>query len=218
VLKPPFELRILHEADSLLVVDKPPRLPTSGRDLNDPDCLQYWLIQRHGGMVWVAHQLDADTTGLNLFVTEKRLVDELRLKMAAPSARKRYLALVHGLPAWDERDLHAPIGKIDARSLGVHPDGKAARSAFRVLARGNNAALVEATIFTGRTHQIRIHLAHLGHPLFGEEWYVRPACTEHPRQALHAWRMELPGVSLYAPLPADLVALAARLGIDATAA
>lgn len=201
------EERILLERDGVLAIDKPPGLPTSGLALDDPRCLQHALMERHGGMVWAVHQIDADTTGVNLFVKEKRLVKEFKRQMEDASAHKRYLAVVHGAPDWERKTVHAPIGLVDERSLGVHPDGKSAHSEFRVHSHGQDAALIEARIFTGRTHQIRIHLAHLGHPLIGEGWYRNPPSREHPRQALHAWRMELETLTLEAPIPEDLLGL-----------
>jgi 23S rRNA pseudouridine1911/1915/1917 synthase len=215
----PLELmsRIVIERDGLLVIDKPPDLPTSGRDLSDPDCLQHGLIARHGGMVWAVHQLDADTSGVNVFATRKALVPVLQRRMRSPAGTKTYLALVHGVPSWDERRCDAPLGLVDARSLGVHPDGKSASSVFEVLDRTAEHALIQGHLLTGRTHQLRIHLAHLGHPLVGEEWYRDPPCTRHPRQALHAWRVILgPGpepCTLTVPLAPDLVSLAAELGL-----
>jgi len=215
-----LERRIVLEQDGLLVMDKPPGMPTSGRHLQDDDCLQYWLIQRHGGMVWAVHQLDADTSGVNLFVTHKGLVDVFHRRLRDPETAKRYLAIVHGVPAWDSRIVEAPIGTIGDRGLGVSPDGKTAWTRFGVLDRATDTALLEARIRTGRTHQIRIHLGHLGHPLVGEEWYRRPPCTAHPRQALHAWRLSLApsgagdDLDITIPLPPDLRRLADRYGLD----
>ncbi len=202
----------------MLFVDKPPGLPTSGRTLKDPDCLQFWLMKRHGGMVWAVHQLDADTSGVNVFATEKRRVPETQGRMRSPVGEKTYLAIVHGLPDWQEQEIDAPIGPVDDRSLGVHSQGRSARSSFRVRDRGRGASLIEGRLFTGRTHQLRIHLAHLGHPLVGEEWYRDPPCTVHPRQALHAWRVVLgPGLEpcrVQAPVARDLVDLAGQLELS----
>lgn len=219
---PDLAARILVAGDGLLVVDKPPDLPTSGRSLDDPDCLQHQLMQWHGGRVWAVHQLDADTSGVNVFATTKVLVPQLQARMRSPVGQKTYLAIVHGEPDWTARRVSAPIGPVDARSLGVSPAGKRAESAFAVRSRSGGHALIEGRLLTGRTHQLRIHLAHLGHPLVGEEWYREPPCTAHPRQALHAWQVVLgPGPEprrLVAPLAADLVALAASLGLAVPAA
>lgn len=205
--------RIVGEENGVLILNKPSGMPTSGRHLEDSDCLQYWLIQHYGTMVWAVHQLDADTSGINLFVRDKKGVADVKARMAEPSAEKRYLAVVSGCPDWTEKTVDAPIGMVDARSLGVHAAGKAARSHFRVLDCTEDAALLEARIETGRTHQIRIHLAHIGHPVLGEEWYGPQPCLRHPRQALHAWRMTLRGLSATLRLPPDLEALLVSEGL-----
>ncbi len=211
-----LEGRILLETGTLLVLDKPPGLPSTGRSLDDDDCLQHALIQRAGAMVWAAHQLDADTSGVNVFTTAKRDVAPLKEALTAPSARKQYLAIVHGTPDWDTLPVTAPIGMVDGTSLGVTDRGRDARSEFEVLDRGPEHSLVRVRITTGRTHQIRIHAAHLGHPLVGEEWYRSPPCTVHPRQALHAGRLTLEGelrLDVEAPIPDDLSLLARALGL-----
>jgi len=213
-----LEARILVEREGLLVVDKPADLPTSGRSLEDPDCLQWLLLERARriappGFVWAVHQLDADTSGVNLFTPVRDMVARLKDELAAPSAVKSYLAVVHGEPPWDTHTSTAPLGELRPGILGVAPEGRAAHSEFRVLARNAGHALVEARIRTGRTHQIRIHLAHAGHPLVGEGWYRAPPCALHPRQALHAARMSLPSLDVEAPLAPDLIELLARLGL-----
>ena len=213
-----IESRICWEQDGLLVFDKPHDIPSTGRQLDDSDCVQWHLIQRHGGMVWAVHQLDADTSGLNLFVTRRELVAVHHERLRSPNSAKTYLAIVHGAPDWTHQDVDQSIGHVDARSLGVTPVGKAARSRFQVRARSRDHALVEGRLLTGRTHQLRIHLTWLGHPLVGEEWYRERPCLEHPRQALHAWRLGFadghPPDALEAPLAPDLVALADRLGLE----
>ncbi|MEZ6015811.1 MAG: RNA pseudouridine synthase [Planctomycetota bacterium] len=214
-----LERRILWEAGGVIAVDKPPDLPTSGRALDDPDCLQWQLLERAkargAGFVWAVHQLDADTSGVNLFTTERALVARLKRELAEPAAEKLYLAFVHGAPGWDALACEAPIGEVAPGALGVAVDGKPASSTFRVLAQGPSHAAIEARIATGRTHQIRIHLAHLGHPLVGEGWYRAPKCSLHPRQALHARRVALASLTVEAQVPGDLVDLARALGLTA---
>ncbi|MFT6400560.1 MAG: 23S rRNA-/tRNA-specific pseudouridylate synthase [Bradymonadia bacterium] len=203
-----------------MVLNKPPLLPTAGRSLDDPDCLQFWLMMRHRRMVWAVHQLDADTTGVNVFVWKKTLVPVYQERMRFPNAQKSYLAIVHGDPAFDELRIAEPLGYIkteDFSGQGVVQSGKKSATQVTVLGRNGRHALVRARLETGRTHQVRVHLAHVGHPLVGEEWYRRPACTEHPRQALHAERVEFrdgiePGL-FEAPLTSDLLELVDRLGL-----
>ena len=202
--------RIVRREETLLLLDKPPGIPTSGRSLDDPDCLQYGLIQSFGQMVWAVHQLDADTSGINLFVLEKKAVADWKRKMESPEALKTYIAVVYGEVSWTRKTVEAPIGKVDERSLGVCPRGKSARSHFHVLAKGSGSTLLAVRIETGRTHQIRIHAAHLGHPLLGEEWYAPHPCHRHPRQALHCLAMTLDGWGAVIPPPADLMELFVR--------
>lgn len=210
---------LLERHGDLLVVNKPHGWPTSGHTLADPDCVQWLLMQEVGGMVWAAHQLDADTSGVCLFACNKKLVTQVQELLSRPETRKEYLAIVSGEPDWEEIEERSPIGRIDERTLGVHSAGKPARSVFRVLDRRGGFAVIAARIFTGRTHQIRIHLSHLGHPLVGEEWYANPPCKLHFRQALHARSIHfaengiLPVDTVSAPLPADLLELAERLGL-----
>ena len=211
---------ILHARyGQLLVINKPLGWPTSGRSLSDDDCVQYHLIKHFETMVWAVHQLDADTSGLCLFVLSKSLVNELKKLWVDQAMVKEYCAIVHGEPKWDAIEEHSPIGSIGEGCLGIHPDGKSAHSCFRVMDRSNGFSLIQAQLHTGRTHQIRIHLSHLGHPLVGEEWYRNHACHLHPRQALHAHRLVfpvnevLPVNCLTAPIAEDLVDLAERMGL-----
>jgi RluA family pseudouridine synthase len=215
-----LESRILFQQDGLVAIDKPADLPSSGRDLEDPDCLQYALVTYFGEMVWAVHQLDADTTGVNLFVREPNLVALWKERMAVPMGRKIYLAVVHGSPDFESLRVEEPIGVISEvphRQLGITPSGKRAVSKVHVLCRGNKCSLVRVELETGRTHQIRIHLASLGHPIVGDDWYGPTLSGTHTRQALHASRMEFAeGVEprlIESPLPQDMRELIRSLGL-----
>ncbi len=209
--------RIIYENNGLLVVNKPFDIPTSGRSLDDDDAVQFWLMKRQEGKVWAVHQLDADTTGVNIFVTEKRLVGKYQKALGDQRSSKRYLAIVHGVPNQSNFECREPIGKVDQKSLGVTSEGKSAHSVFRLIDSVDNYSLIEVHIFTGRTHQIRIHLSHLGFPLVGEEWYRKPACIGHPRQALHAYSVNLSettGEIFCADIALDFQQLLERLGLE----
>lgn len=211
---------IIAQHDDLIVLNKPYDWPTSGRSLDDDDCVQYHLIQHFGQIVWAMHQLDADTSGVCLFSLDKQLVTDLQAIWREPQMHKEYLCIVRGEPDWNTIDETSSIGKVDARSLGVTPSGKSAHTRFQVIDRRNGYALLQAQLFTGRTHQIRIHLSHLGYPLLGEEWYTDPPCQLHPRQALHAIRIHFPDTApvaakeFIAPLADDLHQLIRRLGLE----
>lgn len=217
--------RILMHREGLVVVNKPWGVPTTGYNLDDPDCLQFWLMKHFRRKVWTPHQLDADTSGVVLFTLKKSLVPVLQQRMGYPRAQKTYLAWVHGTPTFERTRIDAPIGpwkrdkKVQGggRRWGVCDSGKVARTRVEVLSRGGDYALVRCRLETGRTHQIRVHLEHIGHPLVGEEWYTnRPA--EHTRQALHAWQLRFKDGErpdhFVAPVPDDLQELSTRLGLQ----
>lgn len=209
------------EHDGVLVCDKPPGLPTTGRDLTDPACLQGLVMaRRRRRKVWAVHQLDQDTSGLVLLALRKPLVAVVGGWLQRGT--KTYLAVVHGRVQGPHR-IEAPIGwRRDGvrRFPAIGADGKAARSHVTPVACAAHHSLVEVAIETGRTHQVRLHLAHLGHPLVGEGLHRDPPCGQHPRHALHAWRLVLPDAPaplqrLEAPIPADLVALLSALSLAA---
>jgi 23S rRNA-/tRNA-specific pseudouridylate synthase len=208
-------LRVLYDEGGVVAVDKPPGLETSGRSLDDPRSVQFRLAQQLRRPVWAAHQLDRDTSGVLVFTRRASLVAELQARMKPPRGRKRYLALVHGEPRWTELRIDAPLRYDErARRWAVHPRGKPAQSLARLVAAHEGHALVELELLTGRTHQARLHLAHVGHPLVGEARYLTPPCRLHLRHALHAAQLELDGLpTLLAPLADDLAVLAASLGL-----
>ena len=214
------ENRILYDRDGVVVVDKPAGIPSTGHRLTDPDSVQNALIRRHDAMTWAVHQLDADTTGLNVFVRRKKLVPHWQNRMRYPNGTKLYLALVYGTVDPDAFVVDRPIGDLPGRAprqLGVAPDGRPARTHCRVLDRDGGFSLLEARLETGRTHQIRIHLSSLGHPLVGEQWYRNPPCQATDRQALHAWRLEFGDSEqprrLRSLVPEDLLRLIAERGL-----
>lgn len=210
----PEKLRILYDEKGLVVVDKPPGLPTTGRDLDEPACVQHLLMRRLGAKVWAVHQLDKDTSGVNLFVTRRSLVETWAKRLA--QGTKTYLAVCHGAPGWEEKRVDLPLAYSARRGRQVpRKDGKPATTRFRVLARAEGFSLVEARIATGRTHQVRVHLAHLGHPLVGERLYRRPPSELSPRHLLHAFRVTLPvrPSEIVAPPTPDFLEWCARLGL-----
>lgn len=205
----PFAECVLFDSDGVVVVNKPPGLPTAGRTLDDSDCLQWFAMQHYRRMVWCVHQLDADTSGALVLVRRKSLVPLWQARLQAPHANKTYLAWLQGELAHERLEVTAPVGALDraGRQLGVTETGKPAHTSIRRLAVSQGLTLCGVTLHTGRTHQIRIHAQHVGHPLVGEEWYSNPPDQRHTRQALHAWRIEIheaPAQRFEAPVPRDL--------------
>ena len=129
----------------------------------------------------LAHRLDRDTSGVILVARSSDADRHLKNMFQRQYVVKRYVALVHGTPEWDTILIDAPIHDDEASlirvKMGVHPDGMKARTRIFVLARFEDFSLVAALPQTGRTHQIRLHLSHVGHPILGDRIYGQPEQT-----------------------------------------
>jgi len=170
------------------------------------------------------HRLDRDCSGVAVLAETPAARRGLGKLWADGRPTKRYLAILAGVIAAEEAVLDFPIGEDPAGPPGrrcVVEGGQAARSALRVLGRGVEATLVELRPLTGRTHQLRVHCAHLGHPLLGDRWYAPPeVAARAPRLCLHAWRLDLPRgapgtpCALEAPVPETFTAAMAAAGVS----
>jgi len=218
-------LDIVFEDADLIVIDKPVGLIVHPGAGNPDRTLMNALLAHQPALrqvprAGIVHRLDKDTSGL--LVVAKNLTAQARLaeQLAARSVKRTYLAVVHGDPL-ARGTIDAAIGR-DTRvrtRMAVSQRGKQARTNYRVLERFGKAALLECRLDTGRTHQIRVHLQHIRHPIVGDPVYRRG--TRHglafARQALHAAELELAhprsGKRMHwsAPLPGDMADLLARL-------
>jgi len=168
--------------------------------------------------VHLVHRLDRDSSGLLVVAKSVRAHRLLARQLARRTLRREYLAFVLGEPEADAGLVDTPIGRhpTDPPLRAVTMDGEPARTRYHVLERYGAASLVRLELETGRTHQIRVHLEHLGHPVLGDRWYGRAGLERIGRQALHAARLTFvhPGtqqaMSLEAPLPEDMAMLRAR--------
>jgi 23S rRNA pseudouridine1911/1915/1917 synthase len=160
----------------------------------------------------LVHRLDRVTSGALLFARCPEALKPLAAAWREGRAERRYLALVEGDPAWQEQVIEAPIGRAPGGGwrfavLAPEAGGRAARTTVRVLERRGDHTLVECHLSTGRTHQVRVHLAHLGHPVVGDTLYG--AAPGAGRPLLHAASLRLPHpqsgavVEIEAPLPED---------------
>ncbi len=222
-------LAIVFEDRDLMVINKPAGLIVHPGAGNPDGTLMNALLAhapalREVPRAGIVHRLDKDTSGL--MVVGKNLTAQANLaaQLADRSVKRTYLALVHGAPP-GRGTIDEPVGR-DARlrtRMAVTHGGKEARTNYRVLERFAYgpivAALVECRLETGRTHQIRVHLQHLGHPVIGDPVYRRGARAglAFARQALHAAELELihprsgKTKAWSAPLPADMKKLLAML-------
>lgn len=223
--------RILHMDQEVIVIDKPPGL-LSESDRSGTVSLQTLVprlleeIGERNREVWLVHRLDAGTSGVIVMARLASSGRKLDAAFREAKNTKRYLALCNGRLA-DQRDIDGPIARAQGTKHKVDPEGKPAFTRFVSKAVGTSATLIEAQPRTGRTHQIRVHAAHAGHPLLGDRLYGGPVYTAStPPQAigrvmLHAASLTVPHprsntpVTWTAPVPKDFRDLAGILGLDA---
>lgn len=210
----PGDLAVLHEDAGMVVLDKPAGLtvhPGAGRATGT---LAHLLLARYPEMAGVGgpgrpgivHRLDKGTSGVMVVARTAASYQRLSRAFAGRTVIKRYLALVYGRPDANAGVVDAPIGRHRERrkEMTVRPDGRPARTGYRLLAARSGIALLELDLATGRTHQIRVHLKSIGHPLIGDPVYgearwrglprsAQAPLRDFPRPALHAWRLALPG-------------------------
>ena len=219
-----MELVLAYEDRDLLVIDKPAGLlthPISPRHIRTLAHGVAHHFQERGiqAKVRPVHRLDRDTSGLILFAKSAFAHQQMDRQLRRREMRREYLALVAGRVEADAGEIDAPIAVHHASPTlrAVREGGETALTRYRVRERLPGATLLELELETGRTHQIRVHLSHLGHPLLGDAEYGGPPAEGLERQALHAFRLafrppsaeEL--VELTSSLPTDLARLRERL-------
>ncbi|MCA9515710.1 MAG: RluA family pseudouridine synthase, partial [Myxococcales bacterium] len=176
-----FPLVVVYEDADVVVVDKASGQLSQGSELGDEGSLTRDLERRFGRDIRLMHRLDKGASGLLVAARTARASAALTPQVREHTMSRRYLALAAGVPADGacERPLIA-----DGRRMRVaepHEDGLPARSDVRVVRAGEGAALVEVVLFTGRTHQIRVHMSHIGHPLLGDQLYGSGFATKAVR-------------------------------------
>ncbi|HEY9695237.1 MAG TPA: RluA family pseudouridine synthase [Oculatellaceae cyanobacterium] len=214
-------LDILYEDDSLLIVNKPAGLvvhPAAGHETGTlvNALLAHCPLSEIGGVQrpGIVHRLDKDTTGAIAIAKTDFAHQHLQAQLKAKTACREYLGVVYGSPRTDSGSVDAPIGRhpVDRKKMAVVTESKGGRSAvthWRVQERLGNYTLVHFQLETGRTHQIRVHSTHIGHPIVGDPVYSsgHSVGVNLPGQALHAWRLRLQhpvsleSIEAIAPLP-----------------
>jgi 23S rRNA pseudouridine1911/1915/1917 synthase len=229
---PEIPLRVVHEDADLLIVDKPAGLVVHPAPGHAADTLVNALLahgggNRFGGIAGVqrpgiVHRLDRDTSGLLMVARTDAAQHSLMAQLKARRVKKTYLALVLGAVAAEVGRIEAPIGRDPKHRtrMGVVPDGRPSATGYRVRERFPGWTLLELDLVTGRTHQIRVHLEAIGHPIAGDPVYGTGTSRKGPRPGpggaplerlfLHAWRLQLASPSdghlirAEAPLPGEL--------------
>ena len=160
-----------------------------------------------------ANRIDMDTSGIVIVAKNANTQNDISHQMRANSVHKQYIAIVNGVIEDDEFTIDEPIGRPSEESIQrtvLSEGGKDAITDVKVLERFKRNTLVEVTLHTGRTHQIRVHLTHIGHPITGDHLYGGDAPELMERQALHAAKMSLKHpmtektLNIEAPLPDDM--------------
>ncbi|MFT5127931.1 MAG: 23S rRNA pseudouridine1911/1915/1917 synthase [Rhodothermales bacterium] len=220
-------LSILYEDEAMLVIDKPPGFPVhpgaghpSHTIINallahSPVFAEFENRERPG----IVHRLDMDTSGVLIAAKTEADRETLSNHFKVRNVSKTYQALVYGLPRTPVGNIDAPIGRhpVNRKQMRVDEEGREAHSDFKVLDKGPAHARLRVRISTGRTHQIRVHLTHIGHPIMGDKVYGRSRVAGFPRQMLHAWQIALPHprsgekIAFEAPIPADFTSAWERM-------
>jgi len=243
VVPQPIDFEVVFEDETLLVVNKPTGLVVHPAAGNQDGTLQNALLHHQPELAGlpragIVHRLDKETTGLLVVAKTPAAHKALTAALQKRAVKREYLAVVAGAPTAG-RMIDAPIGRhpLQRTRMAVRHDGKPAITHFRVGERFRVHSALDVQLESGRTHQIRVHLAHIGLPIVGDPRYGgRPRLPPQPtallteavqrfrRQALHARRLRLQHPILHqemsweAPLPQDLQALLAALRDDARGA
>ena len=220
--KPPprgVEFPVVHEDPALLVIDKPAGVAVHGGSGISFGVIESLRAARPQAKVLeLAHRLDRDTSGLLMIAKRRSALVELHRMLRDGEVGKVYLAVVKGVPRQQEfrESLHKYVTAGGERRVSVQEDGKPARTRIKVIRSTERLSLVEVTLLTGRTHQIRVHLAHAGHPVLGDDKYGdfelnKTLAKQGVRRLfLHAGRLSLAHpvtrerLRLESPLPAEM--------------
>lgn len=221
-------LDILYEDDALIVVNKPAGLvvhPAPGHETGTLVNALLFHCQHLAGIGGVqrpgiVHRLDKDTTGALVVAKTDYAHQHLQAQLKAKKARREYLGIVCGAPAVDSGTIDLPIGRhpVDRKKMAVVPlekGGRAAVTHWQIVERLGNYTLMQFRLETGRTHQIRVHSSHIGHPIVGDPIYSsgRSVGVNLSGQALHAWKLSLQHpvsgklIEAIAPLPVNFTKL-----------
>ncbi len=188
-------LEVLYEDSALLFINKPPGIVVQrSYDPNEPVLLEQ--AEAHGGKLFLMQRLDRGTSGVIFFSKLTEINSKLTRQFETKQIRKRYLALCEGALA-ENQTVDTSIARIGPISFGVREEGKRALTSILALRATPRGSLAEVALRTGRTHQIRVHLAAIGHPIIGDWLYgLRSA----PRPMLHAAELAMIHPLTNAPL------------------
>ena len=220
IVPAPGPLDIVYEDGDLIVLNKAPGVAVHPGPGHFDDTLGNFLLDYYEkagveGDFHPVHRLDRGTSGLLAVAKHPHAQEVLKQQLHTAAFRRTYLAVCRGVPEPAAGVIDAPLGPRPGSLVEqmARPDGKAARTRYRVREDLGDRALVELELDTGRTHQIRVHLAHLGHPLLGDFLYGEEDQALIGRPALHSWKLSLrhpitgQELDFTAPVPEDMAGL-----------
>lgn len=220
-----ISIEVLYEDEDILAINKGPFIlvhPTTNIKKNTlSNAVAYYFIEKSiYSKVRIVNRLDRDTSGVILFAKNSFGHQHIARQLEDKTAIKKYFALVEGILKIKEGIIEKAIGKSeDGIGQSIRSDGLKSITKYSVVEEYENASLIEVEILTGRTHQIRVHLDHLGHPIMGDVLYNKE-CHLIKRQALHAYSITFKKtrtdeeLTIIAPLPDDISQLIKKLKHD----
>lgn len=217
-----IDFEILLDRENYAIINKPAGLTVHPAPGNYSDTLVNALLytftiedEDNDFRPGIVHRLDKDTSGVMIIAKNAKYRMILSELFSNREVKKIYTAICHGKPNFIEKTVELPIGrdKYNRQKMNVVENGKYAKSHFKVIEKFSNAFLVEVEIFTGRTHQIRVHASNMGHPLVGDVLYGGKVINNFSRQALHSSYIEFVApdskelVKITSSIPDDMVEL-----------
>ena len=189
-----MDLDIVYEDDDVIVVNKANGVVVHPAPGNYHGTLVNGLLyhsklsNKNEFRPGIVHRIDAYTTGLLMVAKNNKAHDFLAKQLASKKTHRKYVALVWGVIPTDTGLIDAPIGRslVDRKKMAINPKGKEAITHFKVLKRFKEATLIELELETGRTHQIRVHMAYIGHPVVNDPVYGKRKLIDDTGQCLHA--------------------------------
>lgn len=211
--------RVVYEDEGLIVLNKPSGMAVHGGSGLDFGVIEAMRDATKKKYLELVHRIDKDTSGLLMMAKKRSTLKVLQEHLCEKTIQKHYLCIVKGQPALNDINIDAPLlrytlasGERRVKVDKGNPDAKPSQTTCKVLARfeinGEPVSLIEAMPHTGRTHQIRVHLAYLGHPILGDDKYHINDKSGVRRLCLHAWKLDVPEYEMIkAPLPEDMQSL-----------
>lgn len=216
-----MNIPILFEDDAMIAVNKPPGIVVNRAESVKGETVQDWVektyhifIDNRAGIV---HRIDKETSGILLIAKTPEVFAELQRQFKERSIKKTYLAIAHGKLVPDTGEINAPVGRLpwNRERFGIVPGGKESITKYHIQAYVNDYSIVELYPQSGRTHQIRVHLKYVNHPILGDYLYAgrktaRDDRTWAKRVMLHAWKLTClhpvtgNSLAIEAPIPDDM--------------